>query len=235
MTVDFHSHILPGLDDGSRSTAESLAMLRMEREQGITHVVATPHFYARRDDPAHFLKCRAQAYAALAEQMEESMPRITLGAEVYFFRRMSESDVLTRLTVGATRFILVEMPAPPWPEDFYRELAAINAVQGLTPIIAHIDRYISPLRTHGIPNRLAQLPVLVQANAEFFLHPATASMALKLLKADRIHLLGSDCHNTSERKPNLAAAVRRIEQKLGREALSGIHDYEQLVLHEKME
>lgn len=44
--MDFHSHILPGIDDGSASLEESIAMLRMEAEQGITHVIATPHFYA---------------------------------------------------------------------------------------------------------------------------------------------------------------------------------------------
>ena len=47
MIVDFHSHVLPGIDDGSKSVEESLSMLRMEMSQGIRHVVATPHFYAR--------------------------------------------------------------------------------------------------------------------------------------------------------------------------------------------
>lgn len=228
--IDFHSHVLPGLDDGSTSLEESISMLRMEAEQGITHVVATPHFYARHDSPAHFLEQREAAFDALQAQTDTSLPHITLGAEVHFFRGMSESEILPCLTVGQTPYILVEMPAPPWQEDFYRELEAIRTKQGLIPIIAHIDRYIGPLRTHGIPARLEELPVLVQANADFFLKPATASMALKLLKEDRIHLLGSDCHNTSSRKPNLAAAVRRIEQKLGRNYLAKIHGYEVQIL-----
>lgn len=233
--VDFHSHILPGIDDGSRNVEESLAMLRLEAEQGIGHVVATPHFYARHDTPERFLTRRSRAEAALRTAMaaEKDLPRITLGAEVHFFRGMSESDVLSRLTIGDSKYILIEMPQAPWSEDFYRELEAVRAKQGLTPIIAHIDRYIGPFRTHGIPGRLEELPVLVQANAEFFLKAATAPMALKLLKEDRIHLLGSDCHDLSSRKPNLAAAARRIEQKLGREELAKIHGYENRVLGDR--
>ena len=51
MVVDIHSHVLPGIDDGSKSLTESVALLKMEEEQGVTHVVATPHFYARYDRP----------------------------------------------------------------------------------------------------------------------------------------------------------------------------------------
>ena len=45
MITDFHSHVLPCLDDGSASVEQSIEMLQAEAEQGITHVVATPHFY----------------------------------------------------------------------------------------------------------------------------------------------------------------------------------------------
>ena len=55
MTTDFHSHILPGMDDGSRSVEESLGMLRMEAKHGIRRIVATPHFYARQNSPTEFL------------------------------------------------------------------------------------------------------------------------------------------------------------------------------------
>ena len=112
----------------------------------------------------------------------------------------------------------------------YRELEGLYIRQNLLPIIAHVDRYIAPLRTHGIPQQLAQLPVLVQANADFFLKRSTAAMAMKMLKAGQIHLLGSDCHNLTSRAPNLGEAVSRIQKKLGREALDRISVNEQLIL-----
>lgn len=226
--MDFHNHILPGVDDGSESVEESLAMLRLEVEQGITHVLATPHFYPRHDNPSRFLEKRDWAMARLREAMnpEEDWPRITLGAEVYFFRGMSESDQLNRLTIEGGKCILIEMPPAPWTEEMYQELEAIWKQRGIVPIVAHIDRYIRPLHTYGIPQRLAQLPVLVQANAEFFLNKRTAGMALRLLKADRIHLLGSDCHNMTTRRPNLGIALEQIRRKLGESALQRIESHE---------
>lgn len=230
--TDFHSHILPGVDDGSASVEESIAMLCRLREQGVAHVVATPHFYPNYDDPERFLRRRREAYTVLAEAMKaySGLPQITLGAEVLFFRGMSESDLLPQLTFEKKRCILIEMPPPPWSDAMYGELEAVRTRQGLTPIIAHVDRYISPFRTRGIPQRLAQLPVLVQANAGFFLKASTAAMALKMLKADQIQLLGSDCHNLTTRPPEMGAAVRRIREKLGQGTLDRIREYEHMIL-----
>ena len=221
MVTDFHSHILPGIDDGSSSVEESINMLHMEAEQGIACVAATPHFYARYDDPELFLQRREDAFRKLQAAMtqHERLPRILLGAEVHYFQGVSDSEVLSRLTIAEKGCILIEMPPAPWTEQMYRELEWIYTKQGLTPVIAHLDRYISPLKTYGIPGRLEELPVLVQANASFFLRRSTAAFALRLLRQGRIHLLGSDCHNMTNRAPNLGPAVQRIVSKLGNTAL----------------
>lgn len=230
--TDFHSHILPGIDDGSASVEESIALLRLLAEQGVSHVAATPHFYPNYDDLQRFLNRRARAYEALSQAMEAhpGLPQIILGAEVLFFHGMSESELLPQLTFEKKRCILIEMPPPPWTDTMYRELEAIHDRRGLIPIIAHVDRYISPFRTHGIPGHLAQLPVFVQANAGFFRRPTTASLALKLLKADQIQLLGSDCHNLTTRPPEIGMAVSRIAEKLGQNVLDRIRDYEHMIL-----
>ena len=229
--MDFHTHLLPGVDDGSASVEEAVAMLRMEGNQGIRRVAATPHFYPRYDDPEAFLARRQAAAEALAAEMalHPGLPRFTLGAEVAFFRGMSESELLPRLTMGKKRCILVEMPPAPWPEEIFRELIAIREKQDILPIVAHIDRYITRWRSFGIPKRLAELPVLVQANAGFFLEKSTASMAIGMLKKDRIHLLGSDCHNLTTRRPNLGPALEVIRQNLGEEPLARIRDYEKMI------
>ena len=230
--IDFHSHILPCMDDGSRSIEETVAMLRMEAEQGVSCVIATPHFYPRYDTPGNFLEKRAVAMAQVREAVEQGdhIPQVILGAEVYFFPGMSESDQLSLLTLEGGKSILIEMPPPPWTEDMYRELEAIRTRRGIIPIIAHLDRYISPIHTYGIPKRLAQLPVLVQTNAEFFLHWRTAGMAMRMLKAGQIHLLGSDCHNVSTRKPNLGEALQRIRCKLGEAPLMRMEQYQRNAL-----
>lgn len=230
--VDFHSHILPGIDDGSKTAEESIAMLTMAAEQGIRCVVATPHFYPGYDRPERFLENRARAEAELREAMKDrqNLPEVIVGAEVYFFRGISQSELLPELTIQGKRCILLEMPPAPWSEDIYRELEEIWDKWGVTPIIAHIDRYIAPFRTDGIPERLSRLPVLVQANAEFFLGKFTGPMALRMLKKDQIQLLGSDCHNLTSRKPNLGLALEKIRQKLGQETVDEIHAFASEVL-----
>lgn len=229
MVVDFHSHILPGIDDGSRNPAESIAMLRRSAEQGIREIILTPHFYPMHMKQERFFRRRSRSMEALLERLGDdgAVPKLRCGAEVYFYPQMSHSDALQALAIEGTRHILVEMPMGEWTDSMYRELENIYHNQGLTPIVAHVDRYLGWFRDYGIPDRLAELPVLVQANASSLLH---GGKCMKLLQKHRIHLLGSDCHNLKDRKPNLGPAVERITNKLGKEAIAWIRRNEQKVL-----
>ena len=234
--VDFHSHILPGIDDGSATLEESIAMLRMEAEQGIGHVVATPHFYPQHDAIEEFLERRTESEILLREEMAkyDNLPEVTVGAEVYFFRGISQSDVLQKLTVGSSSYSLIEMPTTSWSDSMYRELERLYYDQGITPIVAHVDRYFTRFRTFGIPEKLEELPVLVQANASFF-NGNASSRAMKMLQKRQIHLLGSDCHNTHSRQPNLGKTVARIQKHIGNEALEHIIEFQKDVLNKVLE
>ena len=221
MIADVHSHILPGIDDGSASLEESAALIAMLKEQNVPWVAATPHFYPNRDHLGRFLQRREKAAEELKAFLGEdgqTLP-VVLGAEVYYYPGMSDSEALKQLTYGGSPYLLVEMPMSPWTDAMFRELAQIREKQGLIPVVAHVDRYIRPLRHHGIPARLEKLPVLVQANASFFLRRSTRSMALRMLKKGQIHLLGSDAHNVNHRVPRLGEAVEVIRRELGESAL----------------
>ena len=232
--VDFHSHILPGVDDGSTCVEMSVAMLKMETEQGVQTVVATPHFYADRNTPAQFLAKRQEAMEQLQKAMEkeEGMPRIVLGAEVSYFRGMSESEAMWDLRIADTNYILVEMPLPPWDRRVYEELTGLINKQNLHPIIAHIDRYLHPLHGRGILKHLQGLPVLLQANTGFFTRKRTEKRALQLVQNGYIHLLGTDCHNLKGRAPNMDEALDRIGETAGGDALDQIRYFEQHVLRD---
>lgn len=245
MITDFHSHILPAVDDGSKNIEESLGMLRCMSEQGINRVIATPHFYADRDRPKNFLLRRQRALdevlAAIdaagglqespgASLLNDRFPEILLGAEVAYFHGMSESRALQDLVIEGTQAILVEMPMGRWSPAMYAELERIQRVQGLVPIVAHVDRYLGRFRDYGIPDALGELPVLVQANASFFLHRESARKALKLLERDQVHVLGSDAHNLTTRRPNLGQAVAAIEAGLGQQALERIAGWQAQIL-----
>ena len=230
--IDFHSHILPDVDDGSKSLEQSLAMLQMEAAQGVKRVVATPHFYAQHDKPEKFLRKRQEAQQQLRQLIAENpgLPELSIGAEVYYFNGISHSDVLSELTIDKKRYILIEMPMPPWSDRIYKDLENIYIKQDLIPVVAHIDRYIAPFHTHHIPEKLEDLPVKVQANASFFLEKATRRMAFRMLRQGKIHLLGSDCHDLSDRKPNLGDAVKLLRQKFGSEIISYINSHEDEIM-----
>ena len=226
--VDFHSHILPAMDDGSADVEMSLAMLRKEAEQGVHTVVATPHFYAIEHTPEAFLAARQRAMEQLEEAVkaEPGLPQVIVGAEVAYFRGMSDSEAMWDLRIADTNCILVELPMAPWKDHVYEELSGLAAKQNLLPIVAHVDRYLPPLRGRKLVDRLLEKQVLIQANASFFLGKQ-AKAANKLLKAGKIHLLGSDCHNLAERAPNLGAVT------LDAEDLAHIRYYQNLVLNEE--
>lgn len=230
--VDFHSHILPGIDDGSDSVEMSMAMLRREAEHGVRAVVATPHFYPQSDAPERFLSRRADAQRQMAEAVsaESDLPLLHMGAEAAYFRGMSHSDALQDLRIGDTRYIMIELPLPPWSPQIYTELSQIRNDYGLTPIIAHVERYMGSFTQRRIPDLLAAVPALLQVNAGFFLRRATAKTALRMLREGKIHLLGTDCHNLTTRPPNLSDAVQVIEQSLGSEAIRRINHFEDEIL-----
>ena len=231
MAVDFHSHILPCVDDGSQSVSESLEMLRCCAKMGIQSVVLTPHFYPDRDHPDRFLSRRNAAFETLKEAaVGENLPQLILGAELYYFPNMSSSDILPQLAIGGGRYVLVEMPMCRWTDRMYRELEKIWENQGLIPIIAHLDRYLTPFTRRKMLRRLSEMRVLVQANGSFFLENRTAGLALRMLAYDQIDLLGSDCHNLFNRKPNLGPVRERIRTRLGEEALKRIARNEEMVL-----
>ena len=229
--MDFHSHVLPEIDDGSESVAMSLEMLKREWDQGIDCVVATPHFYANHDRPRRFLEKREASYEKLMEAADQKeLPEILLGAEVHFFFGISEMDQLSELTIAGKQCILLEMPQSPWTDKMYREIGNIYFKQEIVPVIAHIDRYIHPFRTHGILERLEDLPVMIQANAGFFLRPSTKRMAMRMIQKNQIHLLGSDCHNTGTRPPRLGEAAEQIRNRLGDAALHQVLAHQSALL-----
>lgn len=211
-----------------------MAMLEMMAQQGITEVVATPHFYPQRTTPERFLKKRNASWEKLREQMEleKKETKIRLGAEVFYYDQMSHSEELRKLAIQGTNAILIEMPLTVWTDRMYRELEKIHDNLDLMPIVAHVDRYLGRFRDYGIPERLEQMPVLVQANASFFLRTMSASRGLRMLSREQIHLLGSDCHNMKDRKPNLGPAIELIRNKRGQKAIDQICKMQQTVFLE---
>ena len=198
--LDFHTHILPEMDDGSDCVETSLEMIRLSRLQGVGCIFLTPHFYATSDYPAHFIEKRSRKFRMLTSKTDPTSPLLIPGAEVQYYE-------------GITA-ILIEMPFRPWSERMINDILDINSRQGFQVVLAHVERYL-PFVGEDLLRMLVREGVLMQANAGFFSGFIKSRKAVHMLKEGLIHFIGSDAHNLSSRAPNLANAYSVIEKKCG--------------------
>ena len=220
---DLHTHILPGLDDGADTVETSLAMLREEYAQGVDIVALTPHFYRDREHLSNFLQRREEAcdkllgvIAALSEEERSVLPRLILGAEVAWVPNLAEQSGLEKLCYQGTKYLLLELPFGSWGDALFRQLYDLMNCRGVTPVIAHIDRYWGIQKKERFET-LFSLGVPVQLSAEPLLHFATRGQALRLIKEGKVRMLISDAHNLTNRQPNLGKASDILRKKLGAE------------------
>ena len=222
--IDFHSHILPCVDDGSRSVEESVLMLSMLREQGVRRVAATPHFYAGKDSPAEFFKRRDEAMKALTSACPDAVDTVIPGAEVEYYYGVSRMAELMDMRYQGTDILLLEMPVARWSDYTVKELLELSGYGNIKLVLAHVERYMA-LQSKRVWQSLLDADILMQSNAAFFLNPKTARRALKMLKRGEISLIGSDCHGSEYRAPRLGEAYALIEKKLGKEALDRLQGF----------
>lgn len=230
--IDFHTHILPGIDDGSHSVEESLEMLRLEMSQGVDTIFLTPHFYAQEQYPEQFLKRRERAMEQLQNAIpyDEAVPNFVLGAEVMYYPGMSKWEQLPRLALGQTGYILIEMPGNRVPGGAMRELEEIYMQRNLIPILAHVERYFQPLRIRELMDQLEDLPVLLQLNGTYLIDRHTRKHAISLLKQGRVQLIGSDCHSLDWRKPCMDNVRKILDESLDDRTLQTLSMVGQIVL-----
>lgn len=231
MIIDFHSHILPGIDDGSRDVDMSSEMLQMAADQNVEVMVATPHFYADRTTMTRFLEKRQRAYEQIEYVAQSKNVHIVCGAEVAFFPGMSRAEGIENLRIGDSHFMLVEMPFRAWSERDIVEIEHLCHL-GIVPIIAHLERFYQFQKDKSLIPELIEMPVIVQLNAECLLSWRTRHQPLKLFKQGQAQLLGSDCHNTTTRQPNLAAGRQILEKHFGPDLLRNMDGFGEHLLRE---
>ncbi len=209
MVIDFHTHILPGVDDGSKSVEQSISMLQEETRQGVDLVVMTPHFYASQNDIPTFLNRRAKAWENLREYLNDDLPQVRLGAEVQYFEGICQTENLSDLQVEGTELLLLEMPFRKWSERMLYDILELNDRENQQVVLAHIERYLK-FQDKDIWDRLLRDYVLMQVNGSFFIKLETRYKAKSMLRHGQIHLVASDCHNMTSRAPNLGKAYQII-------------------------
>jgi protein-tyrosine phosphatase len=189
--IDLHSHLLPGVDDGSRSVAQSVKVMNEQVARGVTDICLTPHVragdLARLPPEAH-----ETAYAALMAAAPK-LPRLHRGAEVMLDRPLPpEPPHVRRFTIGGTRCILVEFPRM---VAFDTVATALHRLVefGLLPLLAHPERY-----TCCSPEAVArwrELGAKMQVDATTLLSPhSRGQRARALVTAGLADILAADNH-----------------------------------------
>lgn len=209
--TDTHTHILPGMDDGAADVEQSLAMLRASYAQGVDTVVLTPHFYPARESLDGFLSRREAAFAELQAAAGANLPRLILGAEVAWFPGIERMEDIGRLTLGDTPYLLLELPYRAWTQEHLDSVWALSADGRVIPVLAHMDRYLR-LQKKGQFQSLQQMSVPMQLSAGMFGSFFTRGKALRLLEQGQ-WMIGSDCHNMTNRAPCMALASQYLQRR----------------------
>ena len=237
--IDFHTHILPGIDDGSRDIDMTEKMLRMEQAMGVSHIYATPHFYAHRRSIEYFLERRERALTSTRELIAANpgLPKITAGAEVYYFSGIGRAKQLEDLCIEGTNILLLELPFAQWHSDIAKDVSELMDRRGLRIILAHLERYEHFQKSRHVWDRLLDMPLTIQLNCEDIIDAGSIfrrnhmhKTCFELLNCYDNVIIGSDCHNLTDRKPNLADARIIIEKKAGIDKLAQIDSYTEKLL-----
>lgn len=237
--IDFHTHILPAIDDGSQSESQSYRMLKLEAANGVGIVIATPHFYPDGPEPKVFIKEREVAYkrlmAHIPEEERKELPLIKQGAEVLLGFDTSHLEDLRLLAIEGTDYILIEMPYSDWDEWVYEAIERIRVLHKLTPIIAHVERYIPFQKdTQQIYRLMCMKGVIGQLNTRSLLNHQMRGLCHKLIANDMVHLLGSDAHR-GQHLLEVNKAYDMLEKKHGKEILDRMqYQSEQIILNKSI-
>lgn len=227
MRTDFHSHILPEMDDGAASVEESVELIHILMDSGVERIILTPHFYRENENIGTFLDRRARSYEKLMSAAEQirGCPELILGAEVYFHPALSSDKDFHKLCIGDTDFILLELPFARFFENFFGEYSKFLNRCEPKIIFAHIERYFSfgnkiddIYRLMDSGNAVCQMNCGSIAEAGLFKRKTYA----KMINEGLISVIGTDTHNTTSRPPQYKKAEAFIRSKCGAEAFERI-------------
>ncbi len=219
--IDFHSHILPAIDDGSQDVETSLKMLDLSRQNGVDTVVLTPHCHPRSQEHIDkFLERRDNAFKTLSSLVTEELPQLIPASEIRIYQDFHKYKRLDELCISGTNYILLEMPYELWKDYAFEEIYQLTRL-GFKPIMAHLDRFLDQQKHF---REIFSLGSLVQMNTSAFLETATRKKMADFFMAGHIHVIGSDTHDLLERKPDMKDAYDVISKKFGQEYIDYI-DY----------
>ena len=215
--LDIHCHIVPGVDDGARSSETAMNMLRMEYDEGVRNIYLTPHYVF--DHNRYTYDTLEDRFAHLCEKAAAEFPdmELRLGNEIYYepyvIDMLRDGDIHT---MGGSRYILTEFATSADSREILTALRQYTSL-GYKVIIAHAERY------GRLAGNLDAIDEVIDSGAELQCNTqaVTAGMfdaegrwARRLVMTGRVTYIGTDAHNTHERKPEYRKCAEWIMKKV---------------------
>lgn len=216
--IDIHSHILPQVDDGSKSLEQTIKMLNIAYSEGVGAIIATPHYHEGRyekkvaelEDTLNYIR----------ESIEDMMPglELYLGSEIYYSQEcisMLENGHIP--TLAGSKYILVEF-SPGVEYSYMKNNMQKCLFGGYLPILAHVQRYKCLKENIDLVEELIDTGIYIQLNAKSILGQEGRKIkkfSRKLLKNNLIHIIATDTHNELGRSPSIKQCVKYLKKKYG--------------------
>ena len=216
--TDIHCHIVPNVDDGSKSLEESLQMLRMEQSDGVSRLILTPHFrYDMFETPLETVR---KQFEMVREAAAAELPGLALYLGCELHSSMDMVDCLRRkerLTLAGSSYVLVEFSGAD-KRPYIKERLQKLKLSGFRPIVAHVERYPDVIRDLDFIDEMRENGVSFQVNADTISGKDGFGMkrfAKKLMKEDLLDFVGSDGHGAKERIPAMGKAYAQVCRTMG--------------------
>lgn len=227
--VDIHTHILPQIDDGSKNDTMTYEILDLMKNQGITAVVASPHFYPETMDKEDFVQRRKEALALI----NYDKIKIIKGCELLFHPCVMGYDNVDELCIEGTRYILIELNyARLWGLDLVNAIERFAEKFEITPIIVHVERYSAIKKNPSLLDEFKNRGCLIQVNGDGFDSFFERRRLLKFIKEGKVDVIASDAHNPSNRKPNLKKAYDYIQKHLGEDVVKELMNNAKIIVED---
>jgi protein-tyrosine phosphatase len=214
--IDFHSHILPYIDDGSKSFDMSIDMLKLAVDEGTEYICATSHFIPGElelDKEAYFEKLSNLKHLCSIKAVNINiLPAIELYLHPDLPKLYKEKKIWG---LNNTRYLLIELPMQQFPlyiEDVLYELR----LQGAVPIIAHPERNLRIMKDASLLENLIDQGALAQVNSGSIrgvYGNDIKEFAEKLVERNLIHMVGSDAHDDKRRTTKISSTFEIIRDK----------------------
>lgn len=218
--IDIHCHILPDVDDGSKDLEESIEMAKIAHSEGIRKIVSTTHYHPSFEyDMGEVVLEKLNSFNKILKEKNIDL-EVVIGNELYYTSDIiADLEKLDFYTMGNSRYLLIEFPPLNVPNNLIDIVYEIK-LKGYTPILAHVERYPRVEENPNLIYDCIKEGALIQINASSIIGKngkETKNICSILLDHNMVHVVGSDAHSATRRRPLMRESYDHVRSIYGKE------------------